>query len=111
MYILRTQPNAWIHACATVCVCILAAWLQTPARDWAVLILTIATVWVAEMVNTAAETLVDIASPGYSLAAKHVKDVCAGAVLLTAVAAVSIGLLILGPPLWIRLQQIGLFRA
>jgi diacylglycerol kinase len=50
-----------------------------------------------------AETLVDLVSPGYHPLAKVVKDVTAGAVLLTAIISVVVGLLMLGPPLWKRL--------
>jgi diacylglycerol kinase len=109
-YILRTQPNTWIHSCATVLVLAFSAWLHLSARDWAVILLTISLVWMTEMVNTAAEALVDLASPGYSLTAKHVKDVCAGTVLLAAVASIVIGLLVLGPPLFARMHQMGIIH-
>ena len=99
-YVMRTQHNAWIHATATVCVLVLAFTLKLPGRDWAVLILTIALVWTAELINTAIEAVVDLASPHFDQLAKVAKDVAASAVLVTAVAAVVVGLLILGPPLW-----------
>ena len=54
------------------------------------------------MLNTVAETLVDLISPGYHPLAKTIKDVTAAAVLLGAIVAVVVGLLILGPPLWAR---------
>jgi hypothetical protein len=46
-YVLKTQYNAWIHAIVAVIVFILALWLELPARDWAILILTIAMVFAA----------------------------------------------------------------
>lgn len=99
-YVMRTQHNAWIHATATVCVLALALALKLPGRDWAVLLLTIALVWTAELINTAIEAVVDLASPHFDQLAKVAKDVAASAVLVTAVAAIVVGLLILGPPLW-----------
>jgi diacylglycerol kinase len=99
-YVLRTQHNAWIHALATTLVVLLAAWLRLPARDWAVLLLTIGLVWMAEFINTALEAVVDLASPQHHPLAKVGKDVGAAAVLIAAVTSVVIGLLILGPPLW-----------
>ncbi|GAB4495568.1 MAG: diacylglycerol kinase family protein [Anaerolineales bacterium] len=99
-YVIRTQKNAWVHALASVCVLILGLWLALPARDWAVLVLTIAMVWSAEFFNTSIEAVVDLASPSHHPLAKVGKDVGAAAVLIAAGAAVFVGLLILGPPLW-----------
>ncbi len=98
-YVIRTQRNAWIHAVITTLVIILAAWLHLPVRDWAVLFLTIAMVWTAEFINTALEAVVDLASPQQHPLAKVGKDVGAAAVLLASLAAILVGLLILGPPL------------
>ena len=103
-YVLNTQHNAWIHTTVAIIVFILGLWLKLPARDWAVLVLTIAMVFMAEFLNTAIEAVVDLASPVHHPLAKVGKDVGAGAVLVAALAAVLIGLLILGPPLW---QKIG----
>jgi diacylglycerol kinase len=99
-YVLRTQHNAWIHALATTLVVLLAAWLRLPARDWAVLLLTIGLVWMAEFINTALEAVVDLASPQLHPLAKVGKDVGAAAVLIAAMTSIVIGFLILGPPLW-----------
>lgn len=106
-YVIRTQRNAWIHASITTLVLILGLWLRLPARDWAVLILVIAMVWSAEFFNTSIEAVVDLASPVHHPLAKVGKDVGAAAVLIAAGAAVLVGLLILGPPLW---QQIASWR-
>jgi diacylglycerol kinase (ATP) len=103
-YALRTQPNTWIHAGITVAVFLMAFWLQLPARDWAVLLVMTAVVWVAEFFNTAVETVVDLASPQQHLLAKISKDVSAAAVLGAALIAVLVGLLLLGPPLWEKIQ-------
>jgi diacylglycerol kinase len=102
-YVLRTQKNAWIHTVVTTLVVILGLWLGLPPRDWAVLVLVIAMVWAAEILNTAIEAVVDLSSPMHHPLAKVGKDVGAAAVLIAAGAAVIIGLLILGPPLWIKL--------
>lgn len=105
-YVLKTQHNAWIHAVIATLVFIIALWLGLPARDWAVLILTVTMVFAAEFVNTAIEAVVDLASPSHHPLAKVGKDVGAAAVLIAALAAVLIGLLILGPPLWERLSSL-----
>ncbi len=105
-YVLKTQENAWLHVLATGLVLLLASWLGLPARDWAVLILAIALVWAAEFINTSLEAVVDLASPTRHPLAKVGKDVGAAAVLIAALSALVIGLLILGPPLWSRLEVI-----
>jgi diacylglycerol kinase (ATP) len=102
-YVLRTQQNAWIHAVTATLVFLVALWLGIPPRDWAVLIMTIAMVFTAEFINTSIEAVVDLASPTHHPLAKVGKDVGAAAVLIAALAAILVGLLILGPPLWARL--------
>mgnify|MGYP003444406499 CR=1 FL=1 len=105
-YVLKTQHNAWIHAVIATIALLLAFWLGLPARDWAVLILTVTIVFAAEFINTAIEAVVDLASPVHHPLAKVGKDVGAAAVLIAALAAVLVGLLILGPPLWDKVSQI-----
>jgi diacylglycerol kinase len=102
-YTLRTQRNARIHLAIAAGVVALALWLGLSYAQWAVLALTIGFVLVSELLNTVAETLVDLVCPEYHPQAKIVKDVTAGAVLLGAILAVVVGLLVLGPPLWARI--------
>jgi diacylglycerol kinase (ATP) len=102
-HVLRTQHNAWIHALVTFCVVGLGLWLGLSRTDWAILILAVTTVWMAEFMNTALEAIVDMASPEFHPLAKIAKDVAAAAVLLGACGSVLIGLLIMGPPLWEKL--------
>jgi diacylglycerol kinase (ATP) len=102
-HVLRTQQNVWIHGAVAIVVFILALWLRLPPRDWAVLILTSGMVFAAEFMNTAIEAVVDLASPDKHPLAKIGKDVGAAAVLVAAIAAILIGLLLLGPPLWAKL--------
>ena len=103
-HVIRTQQNAWIHALATVVTILLALWLSLPLRDWAVIIVTIAMVWMAEFLNTALEIVVDLASPNLHPLARAGKDVGAAAVLITAAAAVLVGILLMGPPLLKQLK-------
>lgn len=105
-YTLRTQPNAWIHAAFSLAVVGMCIWLRLSLQDWAVIILTITLVWATELINTAIEAVTDLASPDHHPFAKVGKDAAAGAVLVTAVGAILIGLLILGPPLWDKLRSL-----
>ena len=102
-HVLKTQQNAWIHSLIASVVVALGIWLDLSATNWAIIVLTIAMVFTAEFINTAIEAVLDLASPDYHPLAKVGKDVGAGAVLVAALAAVIVGLLILGPPLWAKL--------
>ncbi len=102
-YVIRTQHNAWIHALVTTVVLLLAFWLGLSKQDWAILILTIMVVWMAEFMNTALEAVVDMTMPEPHPLAKVAKDVSAASVLVGAIGSVIIGLLLLGPPLWERI--------
>lgn len=98
-HLFGTQRNAQIHCVIGVAAVVAGAIFGISRIEWAVLVLTCALVLFAEGVNTALEAVVDLASPQYHPLAKIAKDVGAGAVLLTAIAAVIVGLLIFGPPL------------
>ncbi len=103
VHVLRTQPNAWIHAVISVAVWAMAFWLGLSRFEWAILILTMMIVWMAEFFNTALEAVVDMVAPEYHPLAKTAKDVAAATVLVGALGSIVIGLLILGPLLWQRL--------
>lgn len=104
-HVLRTQRNAWIHAFASLAVIGLALWLGLGRQDFAVLLLAIGLVWLAEFINTALEAVVDLASPGAHPLARVGKDVGAAAVLIAAITSALVGLLILGPPLLDRIAR------
>jgi diacylglycerol kinase (ATP) len=105
-YVLRTQRNTWIHSAIAIAVFFVGLWLQLPARDWAILVLTAGFVFSAEFINTSIEAVVDLATEEHHPLAKVGKDVGAAAVLVAALAAVLVGLLILGPPLLQKLSSI-----
>ena len=102
-YAIRTQQNMCIHLSTAVAVIVLGLYLGLDWTQWAVLALTMGAVMIAEMFNTVAEAALDAATPYYHPLVKIAKDVAAGAVLLTALIAVCVGLMVLGPPLWDRI--------
>ena len=99
-YALRTQRNVKVHvviACLAVAMGIV---LRISAVEFAMIFVAITGVFIAEMFNTVIELCVDLVSPAYHPLAKIAKDVAAGAVLLSAILSVVIGLFVLGPHLW-----------
>lgn len=106
LYVFVTQRNFRVHLAIAAIVVALGLWLQLAPASWAILALTIGAVLVTEIFNTAAERLVDLVSPDYHPLAKQVKDLAAGAVLVSAIVSVIVGLLVLGPPLWAALRAL-----
>jgi diacylglycerol kinase (ATP) len=70
---------------------------QLSRGEWCWIVLAIAVVWTAEALNTAFEFLADAASPNFHPVVRDAKDVAAGAVLITAIAAVIIGAIVFWP--------------
>lgn len=97
--LLQTQPNARIHAVATVLVVAASVLLRISPMEWVLIVLAIASVWTAEALNTAIEFLVDLVSPDPHPLAGKVKDVAAGAVLIAAIGSAVIGGFVFGPHL------------
>jgi len=98
--LVRTQPNARIHAVATVAVIALGLLLRLTAAEWCWIALAITAVWVAEALNTSLEFLADATCPDIHPLVKQSKDVAAAAVLIAAVGAAVIGALVFGPRAW-----------
>jgi diacylglycerol kinase len=105
-YALRTQRNTRVHLTIAAAAIAVGLWVRLSTAEWAILTLTIGFVLVSEMINTVAETLIDMISPGFHPLATVIKDVTAGAVLIGAVVSAIVGLLLLGPPLWEQLSDI-----
>ena len=97
--LFRTEHNAWIHGGLTVVVIFLSLLLKVSRTEAAILILTMAFVWTAEIFNTALEKAMDFISKEKHPQIGLVKDLAAAAVLVSAVAALIIGALIFIPKL------------
>ncbi len=97
---LRSEVHLQLHAVATVVVGGLGAYFGLSGLEWALVALAVASVWAAELFNTAIETLTNLVSPGYHPLAGRAKDVAAGAVLLAALGALVVGGLVFGPKVW-----------
>lgn len=95
--LIKNEHNAWIHLFAAVCVVIAGFVFQISVTEWSIVVLAIGTVLAAEAVNSAIEALSDLVSPGYHELIRKAKDLAAGAVLLVAIAAATVGLIIFIP--------------
>lgn len=95
LYVLKTQRNMRIHFLCALAVLLLGVFLNLNAVELMVLCFSIALVLIAEMLNTGIEHTMDMISETYHPIARIVKDVCAGAVLLSAVNAIIVGYILL----------------
>ncbi len=95
--VLKTTHNAWIHLVIFAAAIILGLYYRISNIDWILLVCAAGIVLAAEAFNTAIEIDIDLTSPQYHPYARDTKDVAAGAVLITAVAAAIIGALIFAP--------------
>ncbi|MCF6313446.1 MAG: diacylglycerol kinase family protein [Verrucomicrobiales bacterium] len=105
--LLRSQHNVWLHAIATIITVAVGFFFAISAVEWALLVLAISGVWVAEALNTAIEFLADATHPEIHPLIAKCKDVAAAGVLIAAGGAMLIGLLVFSHHLWERLSFLG----
>ena len=94
IHVLRTERNMRIHFGLATAVLILAFSYGVTKLELMALLIAISFVLIAEMVNTAVEATIDLATTSFDPLAKIAKDIAAGAVLIAAVNAVVIGYLV-----------------
>jgi len=94
-----TQLNFRVHLVAALVALFAGYTLDISSNEWLWVAICIGAVLAAELFNTAIEFLTDLVSPEYNKKAGQVKDMAAGAVLITAITALIIGLIIFLPKL------------
>jgi diacylglycerol kinase (ATP) len=94
IHVLRTQRNMRIHFAIAVVVLVAAIFADVTKLELIALLLAIAFVLIAEMINSALEAAIDVATTTFDPMAKLAKDIAAGAVLIAAINAVAVGYLV-----------------
>ena len=94
IHVLRTQRNMRIHFAIATVVLIAAVWTGVDRVELIALLLAISFVLIAEMINSALEAGIDVATTSFDPLAKLAKDIAAGAVLIATVNAVAVGYLV-----------------
>ena len=94
IHVLRTQRNLRLHFLAAIGVFAAAIALGVSRLQLIALVLAIAFVLVAEMLNTAIEGVIDVTTTSFDPNAKLAKDIAAGAVLIASIAALGVGYLV-----------------
>lgn len=94
--VLNTEGHMRFHLVTAVfVVAFVLNFYELDAASWAVLTLTISSVWVTEIINTAIEKVCDTITKEYNKNIKYIKDICAGAVLITAFASIIVAFILL----------------
>ena len=98
--VFKNERNIWLQSiCA--CIAIAAGFIFKISNiEWVIIILCIGIVFACETINTAIEAIVDFISPEYHKKAGLIKDLAAGAVLITAIMSAVIALIIFVPKIW-----------
>ena len=94
IHVLRTQRNMRIHFLAAVAVLVAGIAIGISKLELIALLLAIAFVFITEMLNSALEQAIDVATTSFDPLAKLAKDIAAGAVLIATVNAIAIGYLV-----------------
>ena len=94
IHVLRTHRNMRIHFAIAIGVMVGAVWAGVNRFELIALLLSIAFVLVAEMINSAIEQAIDVATTSFDPLAKLAKDIAAGAVLIASVNAIAVGYLV-----------------
>ncbi len=96
---VRHQRNMRVHLAAAGAAVVAGLVLKISAVGWACVLLAIGLVLTTEMLNTVVESLVDLYTDEYHPLAKIAKDTAAGAVLISSLAALAVGLAVFLPRL------------
>lgn len=96
---IKMERNMKIHVCFTIAVIIAGFVFKIDLQQWMICLLCIGIVISLEMVNTAIEQIANTIDKKYDDKIKIIKDVAAGAVLVSAIISAIIGLMIFLPKL------------
>jgi diacylglycerol kinase len=96
----REEHNAWIHLIATITVFAFAFYFNIRGGELIALVVVAGMVWIAETFNTVVEKIMDHITPERHPAVEFIKDLSAGAVLLSAITALITGAIVFIPKIF-----------
>lgn len=94
VYVLKKERNMKFHACAAIIVLALSFLYRLSRTEFMIVCLTVGLVIICELFNTAVEMIMDIIVDVYHPKVKKIKDIAAGAVLVSAIISLIVGYLI-----------------
>jgi diacylglycerol kinase (ATP) len=97
----KTEHNAWLHMAASIGVVLLTIAYPVSGLEAILLVFAIGLVWTAELINTCIEKTLDFITTERKPQIEAIKDMSAGAVLITAFIALITGLIIFIPKIFL----------
>lgn len=97
VYVIKSEQNARIHLLAAIVSLGAGVLLGVSNSELAAIFFAIIIVFIAEIVNTAIEEILDLIKPERNEQVRMVKDIAAAAVLVASIGAAAIGLAIYAP--------------
>src|SRR4029079_4802465 len=95
--VLRGERNAKIHLAVAIVVILAGAILRISSSEWAAVFFAMLLVFLAEIVNTAIEKMLDLIDGKENPQVGLIKDITAGAVLIAAAGALIVGVSVFWP--------------
>ena len=95
--LLKSEHNAWIHTSLSIISIALGFYFEISNTEWVTIVICIGMVISAEIFNTAVEHIANFIQPKQDEKIKHIKDLGAAGVFMTALAALIVGLIIYLP--------------
>jgi diacylglycerol kinase len=95
--LIKEEHNARIHLFIAICVLIAGFLFKISEIEWIAVVFAIGFVIVLEIINSSIENIADFVSPEKHEKIKKIKDLSAAAVLISAITALTIGLIIFIP--------------
>ncbi|MBL4625776.1 MAG: diacylglycerol kinase family protein [Flavobacteriales bacterium] len=96
-YAIKSELHVKVHLFAALLVIICGFYFHISQEEWLAVIISIAMVLMAELFNTAIELIGDYLSKDFDEQIGKIKDIAAGAVLVTSICAMIIGILVFYP--------------
>lgn len=98
------EKHMRFHIVTAIAVLLAALFFRVAVWEWVAVLLSIALVLGAELLNSAIEAVVDLVSPEKNPLAAYAKDAAAGGVLVAAFAAALVGCIVFIPKIWLLVQ-------
>jgi diacylglycerol kinase (ATP) len=95
--LIKEEHNAWIHLAGLSGAVLFSFYFRLTPLEWVAILLTVGNVFAFELINTSIENVADFISPDRHDQIKKIKDLSAGAVLVSVIIAILVGLIIFLP--------------
>jgi len=97
LQVFRSERSFRLQVLVLAFVVVAGFIFRITGMEWVLILMAAGIVLISELINTAIEYAVDLITEEYRILAGHIKNITAGAVLVSAIIAVVIGLVIFVP--------------